>query len=394
MDCRAAASAEGAATPEPQAQTESADHRSVSASASKPPQGLLTDPSPLLQQLQLFQDQLKDFKMGSPQQPTPPGQGIGPNRPPAAADMSALGAESNEGNTPGQHAESGSADMPSGVSSHDAFRQAMMERLRGQSQQLTQSLSSIGSPASLPHHPQHRQRTASRDLQGIASHSTPKQLMGSHDQLGGASPSLGSTPARPTLQMSLADTPTQTSSPASLALDSIRSALRSVPAAYVASPLASAPASAQPVHPEKGSAVHSAAEHYMPAGLRQSSSRHTSNAAGGSTEESIHVLSGLDSQAASECGQPESSGKVSQRSSGTLPGVERELVRLLGPRFGAWDGPSGISQPGSSAASKAPGSIPGTPGSSRCVLHFWPPLNYPCMRTHAAETRRWCRALL
>ena len=278
--------------------------------------GLPLDPSPLLQQLRLFQDQLQQLAMTPAQKPpisSEPHQQV--SEPPTHLAqlqkfstpqalkrdrMHAVQSSDAHASTAVTEQE-GRMDMttPSGAASHEVFRQAMMQRLRAQSQELSTALGNLNTPGS---------------AQGVCATPSyeawrrPKHMQ--HDAV--AEHVSGCV-----------------SSPASRALESIRSALGTLPAEpTVASSAAAAPHAGS-------SRPGTAGESDLESSRRPSN--HDASLPGRNLDTSI--------------------GEAKQGSTGMLPGIERELNRLLGPKR-ATAGPS-VSTPGmqrTPAAAAAAGS--------------------------------------
>ena len=257
--------------------------------------GLPLDPSPLLQQLRLFQDQLQQLAVTPAQKPpTSPEPHQQTSEPPtqkarlqqSSTPEALKGDRAHAAQSSYAHAvteEGGRMDMttPSGAASHEVFRQAMMQRLRAQSQELSTALGNLSTPGSAQgvcatpsyeawRRPKHIQRDAVAEQSSV-----------------------------------------RVSSPASRALDSIRSALGALPAEP-------AVASSANAAPHAGSSRPSTAER----------SRLVSSQRPSISDASLHV------------GTPNGSINEAEKGrTGMLPGIERELNRLLGPRK-ATAGPS------------------------------------------------------
>ena len=288
--------------------------------------GLQLDPSPLLQQLHLFQDQLQQLAMTPAQKPpisSEPHQQT--SEPPTHL------AQLQQFSTPETlkrhraHAEQSSyahavteqggrinMTTPSGAASHEVFRQAMMQRLRVQSHELSTALSNLSTPESVHTMcatPSYEAWPRQQQVQQIAV----AEHLGEHD-----------------------------GSPASRALESIRSALGAPPA----EPIVASSAVAAP-H-VSSSRPGTAGESHL--GSSRRPSEHDASLPGCNLDTSIR--------------------EAEQGSTGMLPGIERELNRLLGPKR-ATAGPS-VSSPGmqstpAAAAAAGPcsdsGSLHNGPGS-------------------------------
>ena len=163
---------------------------------------------------------------------------------------------------------------PSVVDSHEEFRQVMMQRLHAQSQELSTALGNVSTPGSAQ--------------SGCASPSYEARRWQKHTQ-------------RDAMAEHLSE---RVSSPASRALESIRSALGTLPAEPAA-------ASSADATPPAGSSRPSTAGEPCRSSSRQpsnSDASHSGSAQNASINEAEHERRGM------------------------LPGVERELNRLLGPK--------------------------------------------------------------
>ena len=201
---------------------------------------------------------------------------------------------------------------PSGAASHEVFRQAMMQRLRAQSQELSTVLGNLSTPGSV------------------------------HTMC--ATPSYKAWPRQQHIQRDAVSEHSRgrVGSPASRALESIRSALDVLPTEpTVASSAAAAP--------HAGSSRPSTAEKSH-LGSSRRPSRPDASLPGSNLVTSIN--------------------ESDQGSTGMLPGIERELNRLLGPKK-ATAGPS-VSSPAmqstpaadrAAAACSESGSLHNEPGS-------------------------------
>ena len=350
------------------------------------------DPSPLLEQLQLFQDQLRLFVS-----PRPAAAGLQTPQQPSLADQHAdtvkfraamsgpVTSEANqqEASRSALHTQQPTAG-DSAIASHDSFRQAMMERLRMDSQHLTHALGtmqghlespsarpSVGSPAQSYQHALNR-------LPGMQVHSTPSPWTGSGEQLSTGVQAFGGTPNRHVLGEPVVDM--SAGSPASRALQSIRSALRSLP-----EPSGS-------VRPESALADAAEGSGTMPraavsSGVRQMSSCQGTGAAD-SDDENTDMRHSQDGAATLQVPSPHLCG--------TLSGVEREVVRILGPKFGSADMSPDTSHTETTRAKSGSDGGRARPTSGRCVLlynmsyiAFGFPLCALLLRTHVAHMQQW-----
>ena len=348
--------------------------------------GLVMDPSPLLQQLQLFQNQLRLFAsphtaapgLQTPQQPTLAEQQAGTVKSRAALNGPAT-SQVDQHEVPMAALHTQPTAGQTAISSHEAFRQAMMERLRMDSQHLTHALStmqcqvdppsahlSVSSPA------QSYQRALSPLLRRPVQ-STASPWRGSGEALSAHVEARGGHPLRHVLGEAVADTSASAGSPASRALQSIRSMLSALP-----EPLGSVcPDSAPDIPAEGASSAHQAAES---AGLRPvSSSLETDSidiALEGTRLDAVTKLP-RDSTAIPRKEDPHLSRRLS--------GVEREVVRILGPRYGSADMSPGTGLPDRSMANRSSDDSHGGPTSARCGLLVFTSL--AC----SAKVRRHCR---
>ena len=292
--------------------------------------GLVMDASPLLQQLQLFQDQLRLFAsptsaasgLRTPQQPTLADQQAETVKHKAAmSDAATFKGDEQEMSTAVSHAQPAAGQ--SAIASHDSFRQAMMERLRRDSQ-----IGTIQSPLDPPlahpsfSSPAQRYQHALSPQVGVPMHSTASPWMGSENNVSGGHP------IRHMRGDSAAGTSASSDSPASRALQSIRSVLRSLPET--------------PTSAEGASRVHRASER---SGLGRLSSSWAFSTADTET----------DKQEADADREPYQDGAAVHEDedpcqSRRLSVVEKEVVRILGPRYGSADVSSGA---GRSEMSKA-----------------------------------------
>ena len=223
----------------------------------------------------------------------------------------------------GQHASGESA-----IACHDSFRQAMMERLRRDSQGLTHALGTLQSPLDPPSaHPSfsspaqlHQHELSPHG--GMPLHGTASPWMGSERHMSGGHPN------RHMRGDSAADTSASSGSPASRALQSIRSVLCSLPET--------------PMSAEGASGPHRAPS---PSGLGQLSGSWAFSPADTDIDEQGTDADRELCQDGAIVDEGEDP-RLSQR----LSGVEREVVRILGPRYGSADTSSGK---GRSEASKA-----------------------------------------
>ena len=344
----------------------------VPKSSSSPPQeahsytgGLVMDPSPLLQQLQLFQDQLRLFAsphtaapgLQTPQQPTLAEQQAGtvkhraPMKGPATSEVD-------------DHSISMSADHAqptagqTAISSHEGFRQAMMERLRMDSQHLTHALSSMQGPLDPPSaHPtvsspaQSCQYALSPPLSRPV-HSTASPWTGSGGELSAHVEGCGGNSLRHVLGEAGADTSASAGSPASRALQSIRSMLSSMPEPLgVPDPASDMPA-------EGASSAHGAAESAAPRPASSSLETGSTDIALEETGLDAIVKVPQDSMAISREKDPHLSRRLS--------GVEREVVRILGPRYGSADVSPGTGSKDRDTAKRGSDDSHGRSTSARC----------------------------
>ena len=291
--------------------------------------GLPLDASPLLQQLRLFQDQLQQLAATPAQKPPisqEPHQRI--CEPPThlaqlqqfSTPQALKGDRARAEQSCHTHASTGVTEQggrmdmttPSGAASHEVFRQAMMQRLRAQSQDLSTALSNLNTPESV------------HTMCATSSYEAwPRQQ---HIWRDAVAEHLGE----------------RVGSPASRALDSIRSALGALPAEPTV-------ASSSAAAPHVGSSRPSTAED-LRLGSSWRPSRFDTCLSGSTVDADIN--------------------EADRGSTGMLPGIERELNRLLGPKK-ATAGPS-VGSPGmqstpAAAAAAGPCSVSGSshdePGS-------------------------------
>ena len=294
--------------------------------------GLVMDPAPLLQQLQLFQDQLRLFAspvpaaadLQTPEQAKLAEQQAATVKSRPAVEAPATSAVHQRELSFSALRLQPTAGQPA-ISSHDSFRQAMMERLsmeRHLAQTLSTTQTHIESPVSYSSvigRAPSSQRVLSPSLQMPVHRKGPGTVSSADGE------AVDGTPVSTVLGKATADTSASASSPASRALTSIRSMLRSLPEAFV--PVR--PESVPDASAEKGSSVPRAAE--LSSLRRASSSRAT-----GLMDTAMEERGSNASSRISQDGAATARGRSSPLS-GNPSGVERELVRLLGPRFASAD---------------------------------------------------------
>lgn len=211
------------------------------------------------------------------------------------------------------------------IVSHDAFRQAMMERLRVESQHLTHANGTVqgrqGPPAAHPSvsSPAQGYQHALSQPPGMQVYSTVSPWTGSGKVLSTDLEACGGAPNKHVLGEPVAAV--SAGSPASRALQSIRSMLHSLP--------------------ESPGSVH--AESALADAAKGASTRHTAAVSSGVRQMSTSQVKRAADQGIEDAAiRPSQDGaavfqETSPRLCGTLSGVEREVVRILGPRFGSAD---------------------------------------------------------
>lgn len=323
------------------------------------------EPSPLLQQLLLFQDQLQQFATSSPQQTrtgqytphqlSPMSRHTSSAIPKAATRMNSQGAQEvhlHEQTPSSHHTDSLDAAETSMLSSHDAFRQAMMQRLQAQSQHLAQALSGMGSPSALS--PAHSSLYTSQGPDLAHAHSQT-QRMSSFVDAEEVMP--GSMAMQHGHSESLAESAASVSSPASCALESILSILNTLPAGSTTVHRVTAMTSETTDADMKRKAT----EHSAPSGIMESTP-HTGSASVQAAEK--RPASGAPERSAQDTDPVLCEGR-GRRASEPLPAVERELARLLGPKFGAARRATVDDARAARRASQSSCSSLGRPGSGR-----------------------------
>ena len=358
----------GSATQKAQAKPGSRQPAPDVNSTTDSPGGLLMDPSPLLQQLQLFQDQLQQFATSSPQQTgtgrhiphqsSPMSKHTASATPKAAIGMYSQGAQEvdvrlHEQTPSSHHTDPLDAAETLALSSHDAFRQAMMQRLQAQSQHLTQALSGMGSPSALSPAQSSLYTSQEPDLAHAHSQTQRKSSFADAEKL-----ELGSMAMQHGLSESLAESAASVSSPASRALESILSILHALPAGSTAIHPVTAMTAEIPEADVKGKATGQSA----PLGIGRESTPHTGSASARAAKE--RPASGAPERFAQDTDPALCEGR-GRRASEPLPAVERELARLLGPKFGPARRATVDDETVAGRASQSSRSSLGRPGSGR-----------------------------
>ncbi len=303
------------------------------------------DPSSLLQQLQLFQDQLRHFAspqsaaagQQTPQQPMLIDQEAETvNSRAAVKGQAASEVSQHDIFLSERKTDPADAAGQTAISSHHSFRQAMMERLCTQSQSLSNALSTVQSPLDFSSAQGSGDRSAHAFQQVAGQHqpmpfystvsSTVRSAVMANANAGGEGP--GGAPVTHVLSESQADMSASVGSPASRALESIRTMLHSLPAPSFSIGPDSAPnASAEEVSP-----MYNLARQSTPSGLRQNSSDLACDIADVDNEEGGSNADITLNHAIPRDSDSRYDGS-SMRANGNLSGVEHELIRLLGPKF-------------------------------------------------------------
>ena len=275
--------------------------------------------------------------------------------PKAATGMNSQGAQEVHlhEQTPSSHHIDPQDAAETSLSSHDAFRQAMMQRLQAQSQHLAQALSGMGSPSALS--AAHSSLYTSQGPDLAHAHSQT-QKMSSFADAEEVVP--GSMAMQHGLSESLAESAASVSSPASRALESILSILDTVPAGSTAVH----PVTAMTSETTEADVNRKATEHSAHLGIGRESTSHTGSASAQAAKK--RPASGAPERSTPDTDPALCEGR-GRRASEPLPAVERELARLLGPKSGAARRATVDDARAARRASQSSRSSLGRPGSGR-----------------------------